>query len=209
MTTEIDRSAMGSRNRRRGNDVQREYARYNCGIWGVDPEKHAVWTGRNIDGHTDNIYIDCPGAGYHVEVKGEKDLRPHAYMRQTLTDAPDERCWCAFRRPGALQRRFQELFYVMVPMPTFTGVRIRAGCHFELLHVDSHTDRTNWLLKEWIPEAEENFSLGSMNLWMILLELNEEEVEQHDWPRAIALTSGRIWADLLMRAWERTGTTSV
>jgi hypothetical protein len=90
-------------------------------------------------------------------------------------------------------------------VPTFTDVRGRAGCHFELVHVDSHTDRTNWLLKEWIPEAEENFSLGNLKLWMILLELNEDEVEQHDWPRAIALTSGRIWADLLMRAWERRG----
>jgi hypothetical protein len=201
----IDRSAIGRRSGRRGNDVQREYARYNCFIWDVDPEKHAVWTGRNIDGHSDNIYIDCPGAGYHVEVKGERYLRPHAYMRQTLTDAPDERCWCAFRRPRALQRRFQELFYVMVPMPTFTNVRGRAGCPFGLVHVDSHTDRTNWLLKEWIPEAEESFSQGSMKLWMILLELNEDEVEQHDWPTAIALTSGRIWADLLMRAWERRG----
>ena len=209
MRTEIDRSAIGRRNRRRGNDVQREYARYNCAIWGVDAKKHAVWTGRNIDGHSDNIYIDCPGAGFHVEAKGERDLRPHAWLRQTLRDAPDERCWCAFRRPGALQRLLREFFYVLVPMPTFTNVRTRALCVFESVHVASYTGRTNWLLKEWIPEVEQNFSVDSRNLWMILLELNEDEIEEHDWPRAIALTSGRIWADLLMRAWERTGTTSV
>jgi hypothetical protein len=209
MKTEIDRSAIGKRSRRRGNDVQREYARYNCHIWGVDPEKHAVWTGRNIDGHSDNIYIDCPGAGYHVEVKGEKKLRPHAWVRQTLRDAPDEHCWCAFRRPGLLQRLFDDRFYIITPAVTFTDVRSRAGVEFRFVRVHGFTGYTNWLLKQWIPKVERRFDPERHQIWEILLELDKDEIEEHDWPARLVLTSGRIWADLLMRAWERTGTTSV
>ena len=207
MKTGIDHNAIGRRNRRRGNDVQREYARFNCATWGVDSEKHAVWTGRNIDGHSDNIYIDCPGAGYHIEVKGEKDLRPHAWIRQTLRDAPSGLCWCAFRRPGALQRLFDELFYVLVPVTTFTDVRARAGVEFAFVDAHAHTDRTKWLLKEWIPEVEDTFDPERHELWTILLELDKDEVEEHGWPATIAVLSGRTWAELLMRAWEQGRTT--
>ena len=205
MKTEIDRSAIGRRSQERGSEVQREGARFNCQIWDVDADQHAVWTRRSTAGRSDNIYIDCPGAGFHVELKGEKDLRPHAWIRQTLIDAPDLNCWCQFRRPGILRKLLDEFFYVLVPMPTFTDVRTRGGVDLSLFKVIAQTGRTNWLLKHWIPEVEERFCPA----WMIHLELDDEEIEEHDWPRAIALTSARLWAWLLMRAWERTGTTSV
>lgn len=120
-TTE-ERSRMGRRNRDRGKQVQREYARYNCAIWNVDPETHAVWTAH----HPDNEYICCPGEGNHVEVKGEKEWRLPAWIREAERDAikaatgrhtlgAGTHWWIASRYPLGQSSTYRNPYYVIAP----------------------------------------------------------------------------------------------
>lgn len=227
--TSEQRSRMGRRNRDRGKTVQREYARFNCAIWDIEPEGHVVYTCH----HPDNCYMDCPGEGNHVEVKGEKSFRFPSYIREAERDAvraaagkdtlgAGSHWWIAAQRPFEAWRSYRHQYYVLAPelhylercveawttwdwqdvIPRIDGELIelrRALRCFRNVVVDYREDE-RWVLGTWIPEIEE---LAQDLPWAIVLEA-PKSTEAHSYLHThYLLLPGRDWALLLQESWTK------
>lgn len=179
-----ENQARGRRNRRKGKDAQREYARYNCALWNVDPSSHALWD----QSHPDNVYLECPGEGWFVEVKHEQDWEFPLYVRETergaitwgLQEVPDDQSrwwtrewWVAARRPT---RKLRETWYVLTGLWTFTRTLAAAFTFVE--GVDSPLFHSlEGVLTWWddhlplVPDAEvlhkEGVSRWSLERWIM------------------------------------------
>ena len=142
-----ERARIGRRNRNRGKTVQREYARYNCTIWHVLPETHAVWTTH----HPDNEYHDCPGEHCHVEVKAEKTWNLPAYIREAEQDAINgskgsqtlgvgSHWWIGMKPPLGQHRSYYHPFYVCAPELHYLERCVQAYTELDWQDVYPRTD---------------------------------------------------------------------
>lgn len=196
MTDQIDHEAQGARNKRAGKRAQKEFAQLMLRLWGINWRlhswRHVIYTAH----HPDNTYMKCPGEGYHVEIKAERDLRVHDAIRQAIGDAHGGLWFTAIKRPPRLRKHVHSLWLVAVPLPIFTDVRTRAGTDFQFVCCHNHASAGRWNWTRWIRDIEAEFDPGKHEFWTIIIGDHKDPDEP-----MYAFLPAVPWAGLLLHAW--------
>lgn len=152
-----------------GKDGQREYARFVCQYYGLDPKFYASWT----QNHPDVIFrLGTPVDAEHSEVKKwQIEWDPKAWIRQVEDDVRPEKRWhIAIKRTQPYMKLHDPWYLLMNEQALRMLLREAAAMRFSRgekvpgasagpyraagMRVVEQTQHSNWSLVKWLIDTE-------------------------------------------------------